>query len=74
MNIYKITVLSNCGSHFAAYLQQVTVCAESKEAAIAAYEKWEKDNYSFIRKPTISDVEEIKVVGGVIDFAVDSDY
>ena len=74
MHIYKISVFSECGTYFAAYLQQLTVFAKSKEEALSIYERWSSDHYSFIREPKISDVEELSIVDGVLDFIIDSDY
>ena len=74
MYIYKISVFSECGTYFEAYLQQLTVFAKSKEEALSIYERWSSDNYSFIREPKISDVEELPIVDGVLDFIIDSDY
>lgn len=82
MHIYKISVFSECGTYFEAYLQQLTVFAKSKEEALSIYDKWSTGNYSFIRKPKISDIEELSSIrgegllvdGDVVDFIVDSDY
>ena len=83
MRIYKISVFSECGTYFAAYLQQLTVFAKSKEEALSVYDKWAPDNYSFIRAPKISDIEELSFIcgegltvngDGVVDFIIDSDY
>ena len=74
MHIYKISVFSECGTYFQAYLQQLTVFAKSKEEALSIYERWSSDHYSFIREPKISDVEELSIVDGVLDFIIDSDY
>ena len=83
MHIYKISVFSECGTYFAAYLQQLTVFAKSKEEALSIYDKWSSDNYSFVREPNISDIEELSFIrgeglivddGGVVDFIIDSDY
>ena len=74
MHIYKISVFSECGTYFEAYLQQLTVFAKSKEEALSIYDRWSSDNHSFIRKPKISDVEELSIVDGVVDFIIDSDY
>lgn len=83
MHIYKISVFSECGTYFEAYLQQLTVFAKSKEEALSIYDKWSSDNYSFIREPKISDIDELSFIcgegivvdgGGVVDFVIDSDY
>ena len=83
MHIYKISVFSECGTYFQAYLQQLTVIAKNKEEALSIYDKWSSDNYSFIRKPKISDIEELLFIygdglivdgDGVVDFVIDSDY
>ena len=83
MHIYKISVFSECGTYFEAYLQQLTVFAKSKEEALSIYDRWSSDNYSFIREPKISDIEELSFIcgeglivdgDGVVDFIIDSDY
>lgn len=83
MHIYKISVFSECGTYFLDYLQQLIVIAKSKEEALSIYDKWSSDNYSFIREPKISDIEELLTIcgeglivngDGVVDFIIDSDY
>ena len=83
MYIYKISVFSECGTYIQAYLQQLTVIASNKEEALSIYDKWSSNNYSFIRKPKISDIDELSFIlgeglivdgDGVVDFVIDSDY
>lgn len=77
MRIFNISCRSSCGTYFGAYLQSVSVIAESKEEAIALYEKWSKKNYSFEKKMypknlDITDLGEVQL--GVFDHIMDSDY
>ena len=83
MYIYKISVFSECGTYFVAYLQQLTVLAKNKEEALSIYDRWSSNNYSFIREPKMSDIEELSFIrgeglivdgDGVVDFIMDSDY
>lgn len=77
MRIFNISCKSSCGTYFGAYLQSVSVVAESKEEAIDLYEKWSKKNYSFEKEMypknlDISDLGDVQV--GVFDYTYDSDY
>jgi hypothetical protein len=73
MKLFKITVMSDCGTYFEPYLQSVTVIAETKGAALLAARR--SHSGEFIRKPTINDVEElVPDVRGCVDYRRDTDY
>ena len=73
MKIFKVDCRSDCGSYFGAYLQSVTVKAESKEEAIAIVKKECKGDL------VTKDLEckllwESSVGGKIIEEYYDSDY
>ena len=75
MQIYKISCYSDCGTYFGAYLQSLTIIAESPEQAKEHAKKWHRNNQSFIYPENKWEIMEISnVENGVIDYNIDSDY
>ena len=75
MKIYKISCYSDCGTYFGAYLQSLTIIADSPEQAKEYSKKWQRKNQSFIYPENKWMIMEISSVeNGVIDYHIDSDY
>jgi len=78
MNIYNVSCRSDCGTYFVAYLQYLTVIAESKEDAFEHAKQWMSDNRTWFidNNPKKWHIEEMRqgVHAGVVDWHEDSDY
>lgn len=75
MKIYKISCCSDCGTYFGAYLQSLTIIADSPDQAKELAKKWQSNNQSFIYSENEWEIREISSVeNGVIDYNIDSDY
>ena len=75
MKIYKISCCSDCGTYFGAYLQSLTIIADSPEQAKEHAKKQQRKNQSFIypeNKWTIIELSDVE--NGIIDYHIDSDY
>jgi hypothetical protein len=75
LNVYRVGIGSECGSHFCIYLQHAYVKARSREHALEliladdASDQW-------LRKPTLNDIdlEGPANTPGVFGHFYDSDY
>lgn len=74
LKLFKISAISSCGTYFSSYLQSVTVQALDKNQALQIAIQWAGENEGFIRDVTIDDVEELRVINGVVDYLIESDY
>lgn len=75
MKIYKISCCSDCGTYFGAYLQSLTIIADSPEQAKKFAKKWQRNNQAFIYPENKWEIMEISnVENGVVDYHIDSDY
>lgn len=76
MKFYIISCPSSCGSYFAAYLQSLTIQADTEAEAIEKAEKWQEfHGEHFIRPTKECCIEEVVPDRfGVVNSLIDSDY
>lgn len=86
MKIYKVSCLSDCGGYFQAYLQSVTLYANSESEALQTAKKWgASQGEKFIKADKNIDIELLSsydtimqdnpsLEALIIDYVIDTDY
>lgn len=74
IRLFKVSAPSPCGSFFAAYLQSITIIAESEEDALEKAVKWQASNEAFEKGHKVH-IDELPIDNlGIVDYCMESDY